>query len=105
LAYVVGGEAGVFGRSAAGLAERREQRFTFDPAFKYEARDIGPSQQFEIRLRFVLPGHPQGYGIGVRRTVGSEEAVVGRFVRVSARLPGRARAPRRYLELSVISRN
>ena len=78
---------------------------TFDPEIRYESRNIGPSQQFEMRLRLVLPNRPQGYGIGFRQTVTYQEAVTGRFLRLSARLPGLARGPRPYLELSVVSRS
>ena len=106
LLNVAVGEAEASALPAFGpAAERQERRFTFDPAFRYEARDIGPSQQFEIRLRLVLPGNPRGYSIGVRRTVIAEHAATGRFVRLSARLPGLVRSPRPYLELSVISRH
>jgi len=77
---------------------------TFDPALQYESRLIGPSQQFEMRLRLVSRRNQQGYSIGFRRAVDSNEASMARFLRLSARLPGRADAPRPYLEFSIVLR-
>jgi hypothetical protein len=77
---------------------------TFDPDVRYETRMIGPSQQFEVRLRLVLPRNVQGYSIGYRRAVDSNEASMARFLRLSARLPGREGAPRPYLEFSFVTR-
>ncbi len=77
---------------------------TFDPAWQYESRLIGPSQQFEVRLRLVSPRNQQGYSIGFRRAVDSNEASMARFLRASARLPGRDGVPRPYLEFSIILR-
>jgi hypothetical protein len=84
---------------------RPAPRITFDPDFTYEARTLGPAQQFEFRLRLVLPSNQHGYGFGLRRTVSAEEAAMGRFLRMSARLPGLAHGPRPRIELSIISRD
>jgi hypothetical protein len=80
-------------------------RFTFDPAIKVESRIIGPSQQFETRLRLVLPHNVHGYSVGFRRIVEPGEASLAHFLRISARLPGRKTSPRPYLEFSIISRS
>ena len=85
-------------------AVERDGRFTIDPNFNYESRRIGPSQQFELRLRLVLPDNPQGYGIGFRQAVSQEFIAMGRFIRLSARLPGPVKGPRPYVELSIVVR-
>lgn len=97
-------QAGADRPAAALPAERSdEKRYTYDPAFKSESHPIGMAQQFEVRLRPVLPGNPHGYSVGIRQALDAKYSMPGNFNRYSVRLPGLANHPRPYLELSVVA--